>query len=590
MGTFSRIRNPAIADLARQLRFGSREALRRQIERVEELAGAIDPEQSYPIDFVAFRLTGYRDAELGAGGVVRGDVLVADLAGVIERLCHASGLLLGDPSLRGGLSADELSKKWGVSRRTLARYRRFGLIARHAIGQGGRAHALYMPGVVARVEAARSRELVRAAGFTRIDKATRQRMLSRAARYRARFKCSLNQIAARLAARFGRSHEAVRQVLLKHERATATGRFAPGPLDARGRRFVERALRRGIEPAVIAAHVGRERQGVVRAAAMARSAMLKGWIEEGRLDRPESPVFSRPDSAEVILAPGVVRSGLAAECERTFGELVALRKRGPTSAKEERERALACHFLVRRAAAIAGTIDCLHPEPTKIDECFTMLRWATLLKIALIRGQLPLLISTIESVFATPIELVPLGPGKLRELIGAGLAALSEGVNLFDATKGGRLAAPAGLALNRAITRVAKSAAGAEQSAAQGRARALARPSTDLPIGAWERSVDPWQHAIELDARFRSVLPTLEPDDRRVLERRAGWDGSAPATLAQVARELRTTPMRAAMLERRAIRVARAALRGEASVDETRVKRLAPTRAKPARGGKGAGA
>jgi RNA polymerase primary sigma factor len=589
MGTLSRIRNPAIADLARQLRFGSREALRRQIERVEEFAGEIDPEQSYPIDFVAFRITGYRGAELPAGGVITGAALVADLSGVIERLCEAAEVELGDPSLRGGLSATDLAKKWGVSRKTLARYRRFGLIARHAIGTGGRTHALFMPAVVARVEAARSRELVRAADFTRIDEATRKRMLSRAARYRARFKCSLNQIAARLAERFGRSHEAVRQVLRKHERATGKSNVAPGPLDARGRRFVERALRRGIEPAAIAAHVGRERQGVVRAAAMVRAAMLKDWIQAGLLDRPESPVFSRADSAEVILAPPVVRSGLAGECERTFGELVAVRKLGPTSAKEERERALACHFLVRRAAGIAATIDRLHPEPTKIDECFTMLRWATLLKVVLMRSQLPLLVSTIESVFATPIELVPLGAPKLRELIGAGLSALSEAVNLFDATRGGRLAAPAGLALNRAVTRVARSM-GAEQSGPQGRVRALARPSMDLPIGAWERMVDPWQGAIDLDARFRDVLRALDPADRRMIERRTGWDGSAPATLAQVAKELRTTPMRAAMLERRAIRIARATLRGEASVDERMGKTRAGKRTKPGRGGKGAGA
>lgn len=590
MGTLSRIRHPAIADLTRQLRFSSREALLRQIERVEELAGAIDAAQSYPIEFVAFRITGYRDAELPSGGVVKGDALAADLPGVIERLCEAAEISLGDPSLRGGLSAAELAKKWDVSRKTLMRYRRFGLIARHAVGKGGRVHAVYMPGVVARVEAARKREISKAAGFTRIDGATRKRMLSRAARYRARFRCSLNQIAARLSERFDRSHEAVRQLLKKHERAITKSEPSAGPLDERGRRVAERAMRRGIEPAAVAERFARTRQAVVRAAAMERGAMLRAWVESGAMDRPESPVFSRADSAEVILAPASVRVALSEKCERTLGELVALRKRGTASAKEERERALACHFLVRRAAGIAATIDRLHPEPTKIDECFTMLRWATLLKIVLMRSQLPLLVSTIESVLDTPLELAPLGAAKLREMMEAGLAALSEGVNHFDAAKGGRLAAPAGLALNRAITRVARSAAGAEKIVAAGKTRAVARPSMEMQIGAWERAVDPWQRQIELDARLRGVLVAMESADRRVIERRAGWDGSPPMTLAQLAKDLKTTPMRAAMLERRAIRIARAALRGEASVDERKSKGLAGKRAKPARGGKGAGA
>lgn len=572
MGTLSRIRTASIADLTRQLRFASREAMLRQIERVEELAGAIDPAQSYPIEFVAFRITGYREVELAAGGVVKGDALAADLPGVIERLCEAAEIPLGDASLRGGISAEELAAKWDVSRKTLARYRRYGLIARHAIGKGGRVHAVFMPAVVARVEAARKREISKAAGFTRIDEATRKRLVRRAARYRARFGCSLNQIAARLAARFERSHEAVRQLLKKHERVITKSAPGAGPLDERGRRVAERALRRGVEPGAIAERYGRTRPAVVRAAALERAAMLRRWMEAGALDRPESPVFARADSAEVILAPVSVRSGLWGKCERTLGELVALRKRGPAGAKEERERALACHFLVRHAAAIAGTIDRLHPEPTKIDECFTMLRWATLLKIALMRSQWPLLVSTMESVLGTAIESVPVGATKLREMAQAGIVALSEGVNQFEAAKGGRLAAPAGLAVNRAVTRVARTLAGAEKSGAAGKVRAVARPSMEMGLGAWERAVDPWQGAIEMDARFGKVLVAMEARDRRVIERRAGWDGMAPVTLAQLAKELKTTAMRAAMLERRAIRVARAALRGEAPADERRAK------------------
>ncbi|MBL8759998.1 MAG: hypothetical protein JNL50_01730 [Phycisphaerae bacterium] len=583
MGTLSRIRTPAIADLTRQLRFSSREALRRQIDRVEELAGEIDPDQSYPIEFVAFRITGYRDAELGPGGVVRGNALAADLPGVIERLCEAAELPRDDPSLRGGLSAGELAEKWGVSGKTLTRYRRFGLIARRAIDARGRAHAVFMPGVVARVEAARAREITRAAAFTRIDEQTRRRMVLRAARYHARFRCSLNQIAARLARRFDRSHEAVRQLLKRHERAITGGAPGAGPLDEHGRKAAERALRRGIEPAAIAARFGRTRQGVVRAAALERYAMLHRWIEAGALDRPESPVFTRPDSAEVILAPAPARSGLAEPVEQTFAALIAARNRKAISAKEERERAMACHFLVRRAAALAATIDRLHPEPTKIDECFTMLRWSTRLKIALMRSQLPLLVSTIEGVLGSPLELAPLSAAKLREVVGAGLAALSEGVNHFDAAKGGRLAAPAGLAINRAVTRVARvtsatSAArpDADIPAPPAKARAVARPSMDAPLAPWERSVDPWQRSIEFDPRLRIVLVAMEAADRRVLERRAAWDGAPPATLAQLAKELSTTPMRAAMLERRAIRIARAALRGEPSPDERRATTKRP--------------
>lgn len=579
MGRLSRIRHAALADLARQLRFSSREALLRQIERVEELAGAIEPAQAYPMEFVAFRVTGYRDAELPSGGVITGAELMSDLPGVIERLCGAAELKLGDPALRGGIGADELAARWKVSRKTLMRYRRHGLLARHAVGKGGRDHAIFMPGVIARVEGLRRREIARASGFTRIDDATRAKMLALAARYRAMFGGSTSRIAERLAERFGRSHEAVRLLLTKHERSLAKGGHGAGPMNNRARRVAERALRRGIEPGEIAARFGRARQSVVRAAALERLDMLRAWDASGAFDRPGSPVFARADSAEMILAPASVRSGLSVAGERTLGELIATRKRRPLPAKEERERAFACHYLVRRAAGVAATIDRHHPEPTKIDECFTLLRWATRLKAMLVRGQWPLLVSTIEGVIGVPLELAPLSAARMREVIDAGIAAMCEGVNQFDAARGGRLAAPTGMALNRAITRVVKAIGGT--AARPG--KAVARPSMEMDLGAWERRVDPWQGVIEADARWRGVLPTLDAEDRRVLERRNAWDGEPPATLAELARAMRTTAMRAAMMERRAIRRARAVLRGEGA-GTTNV------RGRTAKRGRGAGA
>ncbi|MBM4115808.1 MAG: hypothetical protein FJ252_08045, partial [Phycisphaerae bacterium] len=50
----------AMADLARQLAFAPVPAARKHVANALALVGEIEPDQSYPMGFVTFRITGFR--------------------------------------------------------------------------------------------------------------------------------------------------------------------------------------------------------------------------------------------------------------------------------------------------------------------------------------------------------------------------------------------------------------------------------------------------------------------------------------------------------------------------------------------------
>ncbi len=552
---------PAVEHLAGQLRFAPPEALLRAVERVEELAAEIDGEAEYPADWVVFRVTGYRsDRATEAMSPIRGTVLLADLSPLAERLSHGAKVPIGEARRAGMLGVEDLCARWRVSRKTIDRLRRRGLIARRALDARGRASLVFAPAVVEKFEAAHAEALSGAGAFTRIDPDTEERMVRRAARYRRMFDWSLSTAAARIAEHFGRSHEAVRALLLRQGPALS---LPSRPRVARdsGRETL-RAMSRGAEPRTIAARTGVTARGVARAAALSRRELLRDLLDAGDLTTSRSPTFDHPAADEVILAPAPVRTGLGGPANTDLLALLrAARERDPRPPNEERARALAYHYLRFRAAGVIGTLDAQHPSATDLDRVETWLRWSARLKAELMRPQLHLVVETLEGLLGGPPEELPLGlhSAQLVSLVRAALAALGEAVDQFEPQRparvpAGRLAAAAGMALARACTRWMRSHGleGAERPAK----RAASRLLEGVVIPDWTLSCAPWQTWLEPDARVRAALAGLDAGEREVLAERFGWTGGPPRTLAEIAAARRTTVIRAAVMERRALRAA----------------------------------
>src|SRR5215218_7864082 len=159
--------HPALKQLKeQQARFAPRDERLAQIERAETLLGEIHSEKQYPYEYLWYRIKGYRP-ETAPDLLLDGSGIRHDLRLFIEDLSGTVGQT-AEQAAEPVLTVDAVSRRYNVSTRTVARWRRQGLVARRFI-IGGRTKVGFLESSVLRfVEAHREQ----------VDRGTRFRLLS----------------------------------------------------------------------------------------------------------------------------------------------------------------------------------------------------------------------------------------------------------------------------------------------------------------------------------------------------------------------------------------------------------------------------
>ncbi len=561
------LRISALARLAQELKFVPPATARRHVERAEALVTTIDPTTTYPEDWVTFAITGYRP-DVPDPAMLVGEALVSDLAPLIERLSAVAKYALDELPAAQWLSPEELCERWSISKKTLDRYRRRGLPTRRATTTRGRAAIAFARPLVEWFERRHAADLGRAAKFTRIDPADEERLVRHAIRYRRWLGWTLSRAAARLAKHTGRSHEAIRQLLKRHasdieKAAPAPTSRAAGAITAHQRRVIERAVRTGVPITLIAKRLRKTAPSIHRAWALRRAEMLRGVDLRPHIDDPFTAAQTKS-----ALAHEAAHSGLGLPAAHTLLEhLQQTLAAGWPDAAIELARARALHALRQRAAAIVAKLNRLHPRAAMIDAIQTDLLWTARLKAELIRSQQMLMLKSIEGRINRGLEDLP--AALAIDLFRGCISALGEAADRFDPTKGGRLAAPAGLTLSRAIAKWAGDHASALAIAAPGKARAIATPNPGaVHLPDWTRAVYSWQTWLEPDSRLRETIPRLDQADQSLLIARyayADLGGTRPHTIVELTTILNRPAHLVARREHAAMNQARRVWRAGAS-------------------------
>ncbi|MFG0285083.1 MAG: hypothetical protein ACF8R7_11725 [Phycisphaerales bacterium JB039] len=540
MPPLPQIRTPALRELAEQQRYTPRATLLKQVDRAEQLAADIEPAQGYPADWLVFRITGHRP-EMTDPAIVAGADALADLSALVERLSDAARMTPEDLA-PGALRLDELQQRWGVSVKTIGRWRRRGLIARRVRESPTRSRLAFQARAIEVFERMREAELRQAASFHRLSEDERRRALD-AARAGAEAGLSLSAAAQRIAAELGRSHEAIRQLLMREDADAAHPIFERlAPPDARRRAVWERAWRRGVDDRQLARRCGYKLTSVRRAILEQRADLLRSLTLTPRTDT------RRKGAPEDPLAHEIVRTDLDYRAPTDLAALVHEMRATPAPVGfVELARARAYHALLARARS---AIDALPPQSVSaraLDRIETDLRWAGRLKVALARTELRLVIAAAEEAIGGPVE--SLGARRLARALLDLTGALATAVDTYDPFRGGRLAATAGLLLGRAAARLAPPA----RAARSGQAARLLTAGAAIPD--WTRAAVAWPW-LEPDARVRNFLHALDEPDRTLLTLRFGFAGAAPVTLDEAAEAAGLTRIQAPRRERTAIREA----------------------------------
>jgi len=213
-----RIKNENLAQLLAQLRFASQDQRVKQLDAAEQLLMLIDNDREYPFDFVCFRITGYQPKNPPEGPPIQGEQLAEDLHIFISRLSSRLARPVAEQNEKV-YTIEELAAAFGVSTKTIHRWRRRGLNARKFIFDGGKKCLGFTQSALDRFIEAHPDIVDRAKTFDRLSDSQKQDIIKQATALAAETKLSRHQVINRLASKIGRSHETIRYTIINHEKA-----------------------------------------------------------------------------------------------------------------------------------------------------------------------------------------------------------------------------------------------------------------------------------------------------------------------------------------------------------------------------------
>lgn len=344
-----------MAELTRQLLFAPPQRRADDVRRAETLHDEIDPQQNYPFEFIQYRITGRRSAELASDGddaaVLVGEAVRPDLRVLIDALSRSVDL----PDEGDGDTAADLAARLNVSTKTLARWRKVGLRWRWVAG-GKRKCIIYPRRAVELFLAEQGDRVRRAAQFTQLTDAQRDTLLARARRLAEAADVSMHQVAAHLARRTGRAVETLRLMLEHHDRDHPDHPiFADrtGPLTATQRSGIARAYRHGERVGDLARQYRRTRSTIYRAIHQRQLEV----VARVPVDHFTSPTFDRPDADDVLLQPLEV-TWLDPPADLRLDDLppalAALYDRPTLSAEDQRRILVRMNYLKHKASRIVA--------------------------------------------------------------------------------------------------------------------------------------------------------------------------------------------------------------------------------------------
>jgi len=536
----------AIADLLDQIRYAPSSTRKRQMNQAEKVIAEIDPEQPYPVDYIIFRITSFRVEEsTSESELLDGKTLISDLVTFIERLSFILKLSSTEYENRVPLTPEQTCEQLSIGPTTLHRYRKIGLVAHHVVDADGVDRLVYFEDAVSAFQNRHATRLERATRFSRIDEETRQRMIQRARRYHQRLAYSLQKAARRLATRFNRSPETIRQILRKydHDHPDQTIFNVSGTLDDQQKKLIIRADRFGVPVRDLVKRTGRSRNTIYRTLNVYRVE----WLRSLALNPIILPTFSMDEAESILLSPDPVTKELE-PIVSLGGDAVewveAVEALDIPDESTETARIAALNFLLHTAKQEINDLSTRSPRAAALDRIETRLRWAGRLKHSLMAAFLHPVLITLEQHLGR--RLLTQSSNDVRSLHTIAIGVLSRSIDQFDPTRGQRFQTFMTYALRRAL---AESHGAAAASAAKVR-----RVSGSLQLVVTPACIYNWFASIDLEPRYREHVKALDEIEQQVINNHYGLGGKAPQTHAQLADELNIRLSGVTVIEQRATR------------------------------------
>lgn len=201
-----------------QLRFTPQKKRQKQLDSTEKLMAIIDKDKGYPFEFVCFKITGYHIKGPVGQHLIKGDELAEDLRIFASKL---SGQLAQpvDEQSQKVYSIEELASVFGVSTKTIHRWRKRGLITRKFIFRDGIKRFGFLQSAVDAFLKKNPELITKAKNFERLTKEEKKLIIKQAIALAAKTTMSRYQIIEQIAAKISKAHETVRYTILNYEKS-----------------------------------------------------------------------------------------------------------------------------------------------------------------------------------------------------------------------------------------------------------------------------------------------------------------------------------------------------------------------------------
>ena len=537
-------KNKSVSELSLELCSGVARLRQKYLDSAEELVHLINPNQSYPYDFVVFKLTDYRPS--GAeknNSLIEGKTLRHDLLLMMLDLSESFELSTRDYD-QAVFDTNEIARKFNVSTKTVQRWRQRGLPARRLYFPDGKRRVGFLESSLEWFLNDHSKEVQRSMKFSQLTSMERAKIIRRAKRMARFTKCTLGDVARRIAKKTGRAVETIRYTIKKYDNEKPYDAIFPHLMTSLGdqeKRRIYRSYLRGISVPTLAEQYHRTRGSIYRIVNEMRALQLI----QRNISYVENEEFVPSDAYTKLIdipeppAPPVKKSKLKPPAGlppylRSLYEVPLF------SAEQEVDLFRRYNFLKYLADQKRKKIDLNHVSMQLVKEVEGLLMKSNVIKNKIIRANLRLVVSIAKKHISGPLNLF--------ELISDGNVSLMRAVEKFDYAKGFRFSTYASWAIMRNFAR----------SVPKERYQ-LDRFSTGhdevLDIAASLRSYDPSEdNPNEMRESINAMLAHLTERERIILIDHYGLDQHNPSkTFDQLGKTLGISKERVRQIEIQAL-------------------------------------
>ena len=523
-----------------QVRFAPPGVRQQQLERARTLRDQIVPGRPYPYQFVSYRITDYRGDE-HAGLNIVGDDLRHDLDLFLDRVARSLQTAGLEMPVEPMLSLDQVSEKFRVSTKTIARWRKRGLIGEHVL-RNGRRQLAFPKSVVVQFLATHPKEVARGGRFTRLTSDEKNDIIRRASRM-AHAGGSLTEVSRRIAQRLGRSTEAVRYTIKDHDRNyphSAVFPDATGPLSPTTKHIIYNSFRKGMKVDTLAKRFSRTRTSIYRVVNEVRADELL----KKPLDYIHNDEFELPEMEAEIMAPMPGEEKFQADIrdkkppKDAPPEMAHLYQYPLLSREQERHLFRQMNYQKYRLRRLRQDMDPTRARTPDLDRIEELQTRVSDLRERLVRCNMRLVVQYAKK-HAAPTD-------NLWELISDGNMSLLRAVEKFDYGLGFKFSTYASWAIMKNFARSIPDEKVYRERFVTGH--------DDVFEDKTDHRSDEAEQLAQAETAARKVnklLELLDPREKEILRMRAGLDNEEGLTLEQIGQRMGITKERVRQLNQR---------------------------------------